>query len=515
MSSEVVTIFDELKQHIRDVLSETNGVSIDRNGFYYSECYKDYRDELQEDTIAEILNDSNPMSKFEDHLQWAYCDAMIDFENDILDALKDNKDIIRIMKNFNISDDSLRDYLCEVWYVNPPYKDFLKQEVCMDVFLDTGDGNYEFTVNNLTAAEKVEDFDENSSLLWLCKQQGVNEAELFAAIEKGSVHSDEVLNLRNEKERLTEELKKFGFKTPHFNESVIHTGTYWQYNKLQDELQKNENMLKKLNSQYKLNDISYDEYLKTHHEKYAILTPVTEEKFNDKKSEILNNLSVNISETESNIERLKTKIGSNYDFDTIKVIQSDLFNVSRRLQEIAKSDDYKKAQFIDSVINEINNTYGMSAVTFLVKMPLEQAIKLQEIINSEKEVNNSYHYEERKGMSSITIDKDVTCGLMDTWNGGGSVFEIKLLKDVDIPVKAVYDFEVDAAVKNYGFMNIYGTNDEFYKDSLKAVHEIERTKVNELISDATVRSKEDNKDATNQSLSQEFDDNQTEKSIDF
>ena len=236
MSGEVVTIYDELKDYIRDVLSEMNGVHLDRNGFYYSECYKDYRDELEDKTIAQILKAEHPQNYFEDELQNAYCEAMIDIENDVLDKVKESPNIARL----NITEDELRSCLCDVWYVNPPYEDFLKQEVCMDVMLDTGDCNYEFTKNNLAAAyiETVEDFDDESSLLWLCEQQGVTREELLAAFDRGTAHSDEVERLFARRRELTDALAKFGLKTPRFNESVIHTGAYREYVRLQDEMDK-------------------------------------------------------------------------------------------------------------------------------------------------------------------------------------------------------------------------------------------------------------------------------------
>lgn len=485
--SEVVNVYEKFKEHIREALRGMTGVSVDTNGFYYTECYTDYRDELEDSTIAEILQAPFPMNKFEEHIQWAYSDAMIDIENEVFNNLKDNDVIAGFMANMALTEDDLRTCLCDVWYAHAPYEAFLKQEVCMDISLDTGDCNYEFTCNNLasTDIESVEDFDDNSSLLWLCEQQGITREELLAAFNKGTAHSDVVEELRTRKNELVEALKGYGFKTPRFNESVIHTGAYREFTKLQERQDTLRAGIATLSVKHEENNISYKEYLKKHFDRFERLDPMSEEQFNVKKAEILDNLNTKLKGFQNELAGIDEKLSGSVDFAEVARLQGEYNDVRRLLSDLSKTDAYKKAEFINSVHNEILNTYGSSVVTFLVKMPLEEAIHLKNVIYGEKELNNSYYYEERKGQASITIDKGVCCGLMDECSGKGSVFEIKLIKDVEIPVKALYRAVPDKCNGNYGFMEIYGANDELFSESLKEIHEARPLMVEELIADAT------------------------------
>ena len=79
----------------------------------------------------------------------------------------------------------------------------------------------------------------------------------------------------------------------------------------------------------------------------------------------------------------------------------------------------------------------MSTVTFLVELTLEQLIELNRLIRLQD--RNGVHYDARENpyCGYIIIDKSTETGLYDPWNGGGSVFEIQLEKDVKLPIKYI------------------------------------------------------------------------------
>lgn len=508
--SEVVNIYEELKGHIREALLGMSGVSVDANGLYYSECYKDYRDVLEDSDIADILAGQHkymvngekkvehmpPRDVFYTLIAEYYEEAVWDVENTVLGNLKENEAVMRFVKEHEIDEDVLRDCLMDVWYATPPYDDFLKQEVCMDIMLDTGDCNYEFTCNNLasTDIECVEDFDDNSSLLWLCEQQGITREELLAAFDKGTAFSNEVVELRARKNEIVETLKEYGFDVPQFNRGVHHTGAYREYTNLQEHQDALQAKIMLFKTKYEDNNISYQDYLKKHFDRFERVDPLSEEQFDVKKTEFLGNIIAKLETANAEFARVKEQLDFHKDYRQIAILQGECKDIERLLAGLAKTEAYQKAEFINSVHNEISNTYGSCVVTFLVKMSLDEAINLKEVVLGEKELNNSYYYEERKGMSSITLDKGACCGLMDDCSGKGSVFEIKLLKDVEIPVKALYRAVPDKGNGNYGFMEIYGADDGCFKESLKGVHEVKSPLVNELISDAVQTCEEVNKD---------------------
>ena len=124
-----------------------------------------------------------------------------------------------------------------------------------------------------------------------------------------------------------------------------------------------------------------------------------------------------------------------------------------------------ESKFVNSCISELENaTCYMTALTFLVQMDLNTAI---DILEKQREalknkVYNEYHPNEVKGLplGYITLDSDVTCGLFDNWNGGGSNLDITLEKDVKLPLHLIDRIETDDYIqKVYGLCSSCWGND--------------------------------------------------------
>lgn len=129
------------------------------------------------------------------------------------------------------------------------------------------------------------------------------------------------------------------------------------------------------------------------------------------------------------------------------------------LIEFMKDEEYVNSnKFISSLVAEIFSGYGCEALTFCVKMTLGQAIILKEKMKSNPN-------------GSIVLNKNVTCGLFDPWQGGGSVLEIACEKDVEIPFESIWKFYIDERRSNRydSIHNVYGTTDAFWKDYLKEI----------------------------------------------
>jgi hypothetical protein len=140
-----------------------------------------------------------------------------------------------------------------------------------------------------------------------------------------------------------------------------------------------------------------------------------------------------------------------------------------QLNKAYNEGDYSKNSFLESLVAEyVNECTGINALTFLVKMPLRQAIA---ILEAKKELEKTITKDERycpkkiKDRKYLVLDKDVNCGLIDFWNGSGSLLELKLEKDVKLPIKFVHEISPDSCYK-WGFKNIYGCDDSFYEESL-------------------------------------------------
>lgn len=107
--------------------------------------------------------------------------------------------------------------------------------------------------------------------------------------------------------------------------------------------------------------------------------------------------------------------------------------------------DYSGSTFLESCRREILNcTSHMNAVTFLIKMTLDDLFNL---------------LEKKKG--GIILSKDSRCGLCDIWSGAGSLFEIELSKDLVVPISKVFRIMPDDSIKA-----IYGVADDFWTRTL-------------------------------------------------
>lgn len=144
-----------------------------------------------------------------------------------------------------------------------------------------------------------------------------------------------------------------------------------------------------------------------------------------------------------------------------------------QLEKALKEELYSNSKFLKSTREEILNasTY-MNCLTFLVRMTLEDAIKLQERIKEDKKLKSEsgswYDPENRLGTDFITIDKRVECGLFDTWNGGGGCLEIILEKDIQLPLKYIDSIEVDKSnTRGYGVADTYGLDSSPWRDVVK------------------------------------------------
>ena len=134
---------------------------------------------------------------------------------------------------------------------------------------------------------------------------------------------------------------------------------------------------------------------------------------------------------------------------------------------IANPEKKTESRFVNSCITELENaTCHMTALTFLVQMDLNTAIDIIEKQKTalENKVYNEYHPNEVKGnpIGTVTLDSSTTCGLFDAWNGGGSVLEIELEKDVKLPLHLIDRINTDDYIQS-----VYGLCGDCWGDTIK------------------------------------------------
>lgn len=159
-----------------------NSSVLDKLGEPTVSLYASYNDKLSDYTLKEILNNEDPEAEFIDKITELY-------EFDIAQKQKDVRDEILSQSEHDLSDDEIEalwDEILETLEFNLPVEHFEKQEVCVNLFLDTGDGNYDFWPNASHVphyAGSLDPMNETASILWLTKQQGYTEEQLYQALE--------------------------------------------------------------------------------------------------------------------------------------------------------------------------------------------------------------------------------------------------------------------------------------------------------------------------------------------
>ena len=301
---------NELKAAVRDALSTV--CRKDENGVFYEEIYADYRDEINDRTMKEICNDEHPREKFWELLDDWYCDCEWEYADNVIKRVLEDEDVAELVENPDA--DEIQELIRDQFYIRYPERNFLKEDVLVDLVIDTGDMNYDFTSNSIGGHYNASDdsIPEESSLLWLTRQQGYKKSELKKALaDRG-------------------------------------------------------------NSQSPL----------------------------------------------------------------LKSIYCETLNCGSH----------------------------MNALVFLVKMTLEEYFTLRDGIDKERERNKSYCLSERTGCGYLLLSKDTACGLYDSWNGSGSILEIKLEKDVRLPFRCIASADHDGC-HGYGIREIYGCGSDLWSDN--------------------------------------------------
>ena len=140
-------------------------------------------------------------------------------------------------------------------------------------------------------------------------------------------------------------------------------------------------------------------------------------------------------------------------------------------------------KFVNSCIQELENLPShMATLTFLVNMKLFDYFDLREAMESEKKLNKSYIFSERKGKGTITISKDTMCGLFDVWSGGGSQLEIELDKDVVLPIKCIWKAEIETGKSEYGYSvdSVYGLVGSAWDGEVKETNYMNEEQIKEV-----------------------------------
>lgn len=127
------------------------------------DVYREYNDNLGQDTILSYLEQKDPMEAFYEDVSemygeynsWIFSDVYNDIENDM------TEEEARFMEE---NEEAYKDVVYENLDVNFPYDDFLDEKICCDIVIDNGDANTDFNAHTISPCYEA-DYTKNRSNL--------------------------------------------------------------------------------------------------------------------------------------------------------------------------------------------------------------------------------------------------------------------------------------------------------------------------------------------------------------
>ena len=166
----------------------------EEGGEFFGEIYADYRDEIDGRTAGEIIDEDEPEQAFWEKLEEWYRDAEWDYKDELAKKLMNS-----VGSNEELFPDGLdaeqegfiEDTVRERVSYSYPADHYLKQDMYVNIMLDTGDCNYDFVLNGSVypcwygGDEHI--LDPKAAIVWLGKQQGYTKTQLQNALKDGDM----------------------------------------------------------------------------------------------------------------------------------------------------------------------------------------------------------------------------------------------------------------------------------------------------------------------------------------
>lgn len=191
------TYFETIINEVGKKVLEEETFFNKESGLYEDEIYIDYRDKQDlEKHLMEFLKEYSDMnaSELKDALYDDFYEIYQETSSEMYHSFQEKIVDVTIEKLYEeIADFCTDDYiddLCDLTntflennyiVVYPDNYYFNQIELGFNVILDTGDGNYDFSLNTIDDLDENPTLDDESSMLWLIEQQGYNLEDIKAA----------------------------------------------------------------------------------------------------------------------------------------------------------------------------------------------------------------------------------------------------------------------------------------------------------------------------------------------
>lgn len=149
---------------------------------FFTEPQTDYNNRVSNKELEKVLDSEDPEQAFEEMLWDCYTECEWQYRDDIV------SNFLKTPEGSKYDAEEVDDELVEMWYFEIPIEHYLKQEVDVDIVVDTGDMNYDYTLNAVYPhynGSKDDEIDDKASLVWLAKTQGYTKEQLQNCLTNG------------------------------------------------------------------------------------------------------------------------------------------------------------------------------------------------------------------------------------------------------------------------------------------------------------------------------------------
>ncbi|MDD5598054.1 MAG: hypothetical protein PHV82_08920 [Victivallaceae bacterium] len=185
---------EKVKQAVRGVLEAE--CCKDKDGIFYTEIYADYQDKLSDKDILNISQADDPHDAFDEQIMENYENCEWDYEAELRKKIMETETIANAIKADESTEEEIAEFARDQYYANLPYEHFLCQNIYVDILINAGDLNFDYTLNAPFASWDGRDakiIDENSGVLWLARQQGYTKTALTKALRDRETNDNEFL----------------------------------------------------------------------------------------------------------------------------------------------------------------------------------------------------------------------------------------------------------------------------------------------------------------------------------
>lgn len=182
---------DKLEQAISDILDTLLGYDRQEDGTFTHEIYADYRDEMDPTTVIKILQTDDPLGNFWEQLDEWYMDYQGQLEGELEDEIKST--LLTGPCADGISDedyDRIHEIIQELVWIKLPADHFMKQAFHVNIMVDTGDGNTDYTLNGAYPCwygAYGDPIDPRAGIAWLARTQGYTRGRLKRTLQQGDM----------------------------------------------------------------------------------------------------------------------------------------------------------------------------------------------------------------------------------------------------------------------------------------------------------------------------------------